>query len=563
MKRRVVGGVVFSLLVAVLWAFRIFALPIYVNGETLPLEPPVLMERGSVLVPIEEFGLAIGVETTADAERLVLRWSGGRYALDVDRYAVRSGIAYATLEWMVGLVGGDVHHVGEAWYVETTTAFLIDIEATAERVVLRFDGFAPVTTDESADGTELRLTVHHCRSQVEPQLIMLGGEAIASVRLPSGERNSVNVSIALEEGAIMRRRTYESPSFYSFCLEAGDRSEEEQIIQIGEGLVLHQLMTVVSTGAVRADWLYVEAWRDRYRLAPVFPSTGFGAIRSIEELAGSINAVAAVNLGCPRTPVPVDLLVIDGAPYVDDDETRDGLGLDLFGWWTFFSADAKVFAKHRGESIPIDDVNRPILYGEVVAYPPGYVGTIARGVPGSFVVVKIRCDRVVSVYEGPFVTPDSTATLLVASGEAKARLSLVRLGDPLHLECDVGPEGATFAHAFSAGPILVDSGVSAAVPESRAVASFSGDSPSGWIILATDWHGGLTLLSYAHEEESEARILSDLIAFLASMPVPIRDAIVVSRCNDNALIVRDPPSTYRLGSGDPYALALCLVPIAP
>jgi hypothetical protein len=556
MKRGVVGGIAVCVLSIASWSA--FAVSVYVNDALPALTHPILAEGGSILVPIEGFGLAIGIETTIDNARLVLRWCGGWRGLSADRYAVRDGIPYATLEWMVGLIGGEIHRVGETWYVETATATLEGVEATAERVVFRFDGFVPIAISESDDGTELLVTIHHCRSEVQPRLIVLGEGGVESVRLPSGTPNRVDVWITLQDGTAVRTQTYESLGFYSFCLETADRPAMETIIQIGEGLALHESTTVVSTETVCADWLYVEAWRDRYRLAPTFPSTGFETLASIEELADSSNAVAAVNLGCSRLPLPVDLLTINGTPYVDDGETHDGLGLDLFGRWTYFSGEAFIYAKHGGGRIPIDDVNCALQYGEVIAYPPGYVGTIARGVPGSFTVVKVRSDRVVSVSEGPFVTADPTATLLVASGEAKARLSLVQLGDALSLECGIGPERVSFSHAFSASPVLVDSGIPAVIPESS-----SQDPPSGWVVLATDWHGGLTLLSFVRETGSEGEILGDLILFLTSMSVPIRDAIVLSRCGENTLIVRDPSSVYRLGSGDLYALALCLVPLSP
>ncbi len=559
MKRGVVGGIAVCLLFTVAWSIRTIAVTVYVNDAIPPLEQPVLVEDGSILVPIEGFGLAVGIETAVESDRLALRWSGGFRGLAAGQYALRDGIPYATLEWMVGLVGGEIHRVGDTWYVETTVATLEEIEATEERVVLRFDGFVPITIDESGEGTELRFTFHHCRSEVVPQLILLGEEGIESVRLPSAGRNSVDVWIDLQVNATVSRKTYESPGFYSFCLEASERPTTETVIQADEGrLALHRLETVLSAEAVRADWLYVEAWRDRYRLAPTFPETGFETVAPIEELAFASDAVAAINLGCSRRPIPVDLLVIGGTPYVVGDGTYEGLGLDLFGWWAYFSGGATVYAEHGGKRIPIDDVNRPLHYGEVVAYPPGYVGGIARGVPGSFTVVKVRSDRVVSVSEGPFVAADPTATLVVASGEAKARLSLVRLGDGLSLECGIGSEETTFSHAFSAGPVLVDSGLPAAIPESPLP-----DSPRGWAVLATDWHGGLTLLSFVREMGNEADAFGDLIALLATMPVPIRDAIVLSRCGENALVVRDSSSIYRFGSGDPYALALCLVPLSP
>lgn len=558
MKRGVAGGIAVCLLCIAAWSIRLAAITVYVNDALPPLENPVLVENGSILVPIEGFGLAIGIETTVESDWLVVRWSGGTRGLAADQYTLRKGIPYATLEWLVGLVGGEIHRLRDTWYVETTVGTLEEIEATEKRVVLRFDGFVPITVDGSGEDSELRCTFHHCRSEVEPQLILLGRGGIESVRLPSGGRNSVDIRVVLQDSAIVGTKTYQSPGFYSLCLEVSERPVTETVIQVSEGLVLHRLETVLSEEAVRADWLYVEAWRDRYRLTPVFPQTGFETVAPIEELAFASDAVAAINLGCSRSPAPVDLLIIDGTPYAIGDGTCEGLGLDLFGWWVYYSGDAAVYAKHRGQRIPIDDVNRPLHYGEVIAYAPGYVSGIARGVPGSFTVVKVRSDRVVSVYEGPFVAGDPTATLVVASGEAKARLSLVRLGDGLSLECKIGPERSPFSHAFSAGPVLVNSGLPAAVPEPS-----SPDSRHGWAVLAIDWHGGLTLLSFVRESGNEADAVGDLIVLLATMPAPIRDAIVLSRCGENALVVRDPSSIYRFGPGDPYALALCLVPLAP
>jgi len=559
MKRGVVaGGIGVFLLLVASWSSCVTAVSVYINDEPLVMDRPVLAEGGSILVPLDEFGLAIGIETIVEDDQLVLRWGGARRGLDADLYAMREGTAYATLEWMVGLVGGEVHRVGETWFVETTPATLEDLEASAGRIVLRFDRFAPIVIDSTADGTELRLTVHHSRPAIGPQFIVLGAEGIGSVRLPSAPPGHIDVWIEIPGGKVVSTRTYEAPGFYSFCVEATERPAEETIVQIGEGLVLHELTGSLSRGTATASWLYVESWRDRYRLTPAFPAAGLGTLASVEELAVASNAVAAINLGCSRTPLPVGLLIIGGAPYAVDGETHEGLGLDVFGWWAYFSGEASLYARHGGARIAIDDVNRPLLYGEVVAYSPGYGGTLSRGVPGSFTVVKARGGRVVSVYEGPFVAADPTATLVVASGEAKGRLSLVRLGDALSLVCAVGPDAGTFMHAFSAGPILVDSGVAAAVPESPEF-----DAASGWAVLATDWHGGLVLLTLTRERGSQAEAFADLQALLSSMSVPIRDAIVLGCCRENALVACDPTSIYRLGSRNPYALALCLVPLAP
>jgi len=558
MKHRVVRGIAVWLLSAVSWSICTFGITIYVNGMLFEPDAPILVESESILVPIVEFGRSIGIETTVDGDRLVLRWNSRWRRLTEDQYALRAGVPYAMLNWMVGIIGGEAHRVGESWYVETVASILTDVEATSARIVFRFDGFTPIVMESSKDETELLLTIYNCVLGLQPQLIMLGEEKIASVRIPSDAPGCVSVRITLQNGTTLRTETYESSDFYSFVLEVAAVPDRKTTIQLEEGLVLRQMTAGSSTTTTRIDWLYVDAWRDRYRLTPVRSTGTHEGLASIEELADSVGAVAATSLGCPRTLSPVDLLIVDGIPHVLEGEVHSGLGFDLFGWWTYFSSHAAIYARHSGERIALDDVNRPLLYGEVVAYPPGYVGTIARGVAGSFLVVKVRSDRVVSVYEGPFVMGDPTATLLVASGDAKARLSLIRLGDALTLECSIGPDDEMFTHAFTAGPILVDSGVPAV-----GSGHSSQDPATSWTVLATDWHGGLILLTFTGERESEEEVFAELMAFLDAMPVPIRDAIVLTQCGANSLLVRDPSSIYQLGSRDLHALALCLVPLTP
>jgi len=555
MKRGVVGGIAVCLLFAASWS--VAAMTVHVNDVPLSLTRPILVEDGSVLVPMSEFGRAVGIETIAEADRWVLRWAGSRYGVATDRCAIRDGVPYAGLEWVVGLIGGEIHRVGEAWFVETPVASLEQFEATSDRVILRFDAFVPIVVESSDDGS-LHLALHHCASKVGPQLIVLGDEGIGSVRLPSGANGRVDVSIDIAEGMTYRTEAVESPGFYSFTLEASAQPAEKSIVRVAEGIDLHEQTAILSDAPVRADWLYVDAWRDRYRLVPTLPPTGFGTLSPIEELAACAGAVAAIGLGCGRDPLSVGLLVIAGTPYIAAEDADGGLALDLFGWWTYCTGPTTLFARHGGERIPIDDLNRPLQYGEVLAYPPGYNGPIARGVPGSFTVVKVRSDRVVSVSEGPFVTADPSATLLVASGEAKGRLSLVRLGDALSLECGIGSDATCFEHAVSTGPILVDSGTFAEVPASDLASPLR-----SWSVLATDWHGGLILLSFVRESGSEAAAAGDLTSLLRSMPVPIRDAIVLGRCRETTVVLRNGSSLFRIGSGDPYASALCLVPLAP
>jgi len=556
MRRGVVGGIAACLLVVTSWSA--FGVSLRVNDVSVNLASPILIEGGSILVPIIGFGRAIGIETTATDGRLVLRWSGRRRTLESEQQALRDGIGYASLEWLVGLVGGDIHRVGDVCFVETVPAVLSELEAQPDRITLRFSAFAPHTIETSQDGTERVLTFHHSRTDVDPQPIVLGESGFRRVRLPSGASGRVRVEIAIEAGVALNTRSYESSGFYSISFETGEHEKRESIFRTDDDLVLCELEQEAPNGGFHANWVYVEGWHDRYRLVPTFPSTGHRTLAAVDELMRESGAAAAIGIGCVRAEELSSLLVIDELPYALPDEPMAGLGLDLFGWWTYISGEASAVATHRGVGIDIDDVNRPLRYGEVIAYAPGYIGTIARGVLGSFLVIKIRSDRVVSVFEGPFVTPDATATLLVASGEAKARLSLLALGDCVSIECSVGANEETFAHAFTAGPVLFDSGAVPEGPEEPLARS-----PGGWNVLATDWHGGLFLLSFERKAGRTEETAAQVVSLLRSMSVPIRDAIVLGRCAEPALAARDATSTYVFGSNAPHGLALCLVPLAP
>jgi len=559
MRHRVVGGIAAFLFPVLLCPICGIAVSVSHNGSPVSLSSPILEEGESVLVPIAEFGLALGIQTTQEDGHTVLRWDGVRRTLPADHHALRAGTPYATLEWMVGLVGGAVHRVGSILFVETAVATLQDLEVTGGRIALRFDGFVPISVDTSQGGSEVLLTLHHCRSAVGPQLVALGEGDFDKVRVPSSLGGSIRIAITLRGSTAIRTRSYEAPGFYSFTLESAPQPEEEVVIRIDDVRVLFSRTTLLPGGNAKAVWLYVEAWRTRFRLVPVFPATGFETQATVDELAGSCNAAAAMNVGCAWDSRPIELLILGGVPYALDERPQAVVGFDLFNSWApYVVLQATPCAVHGGRPIPIDDVNRPIRYGEVVAYPPGYVGTIARGVPGSFRVIKTRDDRAVSVYEGPFVTSDPTATLFVASGEAKGLLSLIQLGDSLSLRCDLGPEEPSFTHAFSAGPSLIEGGALAPA------ATFSSQSTArAWSVLAQDAHGGLALMSFTREGVSEREMAEEICALLlTALPAPVRDAVVLNRCNDNTLVVRSASSNDRAGPSGPSALALCLVPLS-
>jgi len=346
---------------------------------------------------------------------------------------------------------------------------------------------------------------------------------------------------------------HEAPGHYSLLLQTAASEESESIIEVGDGTTLHELTTTHESGTVRADFLAIDAWRSRYRLLPAYPATGLGSGVLIDAIAREAGADFAI--GVAPYGASLGLLVIDGVPLVADADDHSVFSVDFFGRWNVATSSLAVCVQHAGAKIRIDDVNRPIEYGEAIAYPPGYTGTLVRGIPGSFRVIKVRSDRVVSVYEGPFVSSDSTATIIVASGEAKARFSLIELGDPISLGCEWSAGERTIVHAFDTGPMVLSYGI---------VDSIAAVGARSCAVLATDWHGGLVLLSLTCDAADDAVSMTDtILAVLSRLEAPVRDAVVLSFASPSALAVRNAYDFDRLGAASPFLLALCLVSLNP
>ena len=555
MKTGMMGGIVVCCLLVVPFSVLSSGPALFVNDAPVSLASPPIADTDSILVPLEEFGPLIGVSVgrSADDREFALRWSQRRATFDADLFSLQQGVYYAWLTWLVGLVDGVVHRVGDAVYVETERATLREMEANEEQIVLRFDRYAPDTLIRSGDGKELSIRVSHCDSGLAPQLILLGGEGFESVRLPASGHNEVDVVIRLVGPSALRIVRHEAAGYYSLMLQTATSEESESIIEAGDGTTLHELTTSHESGTVHADFLSIDAWRSRYRLLPAYPATGLGSGARIDAIAREIGADLAIGVVPIQTPLP--LLVIGGVPLVVDAAEHNVFSVDLFGRWDVASSSLTICAQHAGARIAIDDVNRPIEYGEAVAYPPGYSGTLVRGIPGSFRAIKVRSDRVVSVYEGPFVSADSTATMIVASGEAKARFSLIKLGDPITLGCEWSAGERVIAHAFAAGPMLLADGVADAIVSSDV---------RNCTVLATDWHGGMVLLSLSCDAPGSATDMTNIIlAVLNRLDAPVRDAVVLSSGSPSALAVRNAYDFDRLGVADPFTLALCLVPLGP
>ena len=555
MKSGMMGGTIACCLLVIPFLGLASDISIHINDVIVSLAAPPIAEADSLLVPLVEFGALIGIDVkpSDDGHEFLLRWPGRRATYDIDVFSLRQGVHYAWLSWLVGLVEGALHRVGDAVYVEADRATLLEIEADADRIILRFDRYTPDLLVHSDAMANVSISLSNCGSELPPQRTLLGGPGFESVQLHASGRNRADLTVRLAEPAELHVVRHEAAGYYSLRLEPAAFEESESIIDISIGTTLHELSLASESGSIDADFLTIDTWRSRYRLLPAYPTTGLGSGERVDSIAREAGADLAIGV-TPYGASP-SVLVIDGVPLINDSTGSALLTVDFFGRWDVGDPAFTVCAEHTGGKIPIDDVNRPMVYGKAVAYTPGYDGTLVRGIPGSFRVIKVRSDRVVSVYEGPFVSADSSATLIVASGEAKARFSLVELGDPIRLGCDWSAGERTIVHAFETRPMLLRDGI---------VEGALADTSGCCAALATDWHGGMTLLSLSCDAAEGAQDMTEIVlAILDRLEAPVRNVAVLSEGGPSTLVVRNAYDFDRLGAAERYTLALCLVPLTP
>jgi len=523
---------------------------LYVNEEPISLGEPVRVDGSTTRVPLVAFATALGLDVSLRDGEIVLRGAGFRFALDESAFSMFDGVAYAALDWLLELVDGACHRVGGNLYVETPQASITGIEATSESVTLRLSQFAgyTMTRDEQGLSDTLVLTWPNCTLATDTQQIRLGESHIQQVRIV-GTRDGVSVSIRVESGTQLAVEASETGASFVVRLLAADAGSTTSVIRIADAISVHELRMEREDLAI--DFVYVESWRDEFRLMPIVSARGYRSADSVASMLIENGAAVAVSLDADSSGAAC--LVMDGIPYAVPDVPAHVLAFDLFGRWKAFSSTCEVTLTHAGREIDIDAVNRPIAYGEVVAYAPGYDGSIARGIPGTFIAIKIRENRVVSVYQGPFVPADTSAIVVVASGDAKARLSLIELGDPIQLACGFSHADGTYRHAVSCDPQLMADGRVADVPEAT-LACASG------AVMACDWQGGLYLLTFVRgSSDSTWNVLDGL----ASLPTVVKDAVLLSSSASSTLAYASGSGAFTLSDHGAVDLALGLISIAP
>jgi len=525
---------------------------LFLGGRSLHLEAPAVSRDGQLLVPLREFGYLVGVEVSDGPNGTTqLRWRGGRRDVETAGLPVVDGLDYVSLDWLVAVAGGAVRHLGGATYVETDPASMTELDVSEERVVLRFDAFAPVEVLE-VGAASLALRFHHCVWSSAYRSVTLAEGAMTRVEVRATAGNAVDLIVALREIGALRTKRLEAAGFYSVTVEIGEEAHRESITAIDENVRLHELEPALSFGQALLAYIRVEDWRADCRVRPACAASGLGDLALLSEMARARSAAAAVAVG--QEP---QLLVVDGVPLSLPEGEVEILSIDAFSRFVSVRGIGSVFLSAEGTEVPMDGVARPLRYGEAVAYPPGYDGPIAEGVPGSVTVLKLRSGRVVSAYQGTFVDKDPTATQIVASGDACARLSSICLGAAARLVCFVDGHREALENAVTIERTLFRDGVELPSEEGEDPAI-----PRAWNLVVTDWHGGLILLSIARDERSAGATDDDVRAFLRTLAPPIRDAYVLESGRSSALVLFDRDGYHELGGGDRTAVGLLLVPIS-
>ncbi len=521
---------------------------LFVDGKAAALGTPAISGDGGFLVPLREFGLLIGVDVDHGTDGSVaLRWDRGRGSLQPSELPSIEGHLYVSLDWLVDLSGGVVRRLGNAVHIETEPASLSELDVSEERIVLRFDRFVPIEI-LSVDAASFHLRFHHCVSPFAHRSVALGSGPMAGVEARSGGGRSVDLVVSLRREGALRLTRFEASGFFSATVGVGEVPCIESVSVVDRGIRLYEAETLTSSGETRLAYVRVEDWRSRFRLLPAWLPGSASATVSLDAMATERGGIAAIGVD-----VDPDLLVIDGVPVSLSADEVSALVIDSFGRLSDRRVRGAVLLRVERGEIPLDGVNRPLRYGESVAYTPGYTGSIADRVPGGFTVLKLRSGRIVSVYHGTFIDRDHSATLIVASGEARAAFSGVSIGDDARLEYHAGPHEEPLANAVTINSVLFRDGI----------ASDGGDvatSSRGWSVVATDRHGGLALLSISRSASSAGATVDELVDILRSFPVPIEDAFVLNAGTSDTLLLWD-GGYHEFGGGDRVAVGLVLVPI--
>lgn len=538
---------------------------LYADGEPIALAHPLVQRGSEIFVPLRELGLHLGVEAAFVEEEnsITIRSANGDHFFPVDHFQVLNGVYYISLRELVSLASAKMHTLGSDIYIESNPSHLHAMDVSGNKVNVRFDAFVPYQMI-SSDKTNLHLRFYHCTLATAPRQVAVRSGAISSVTLASSGPDSADLIIDLSRESLPKIKRFTTEGFYSVSLTFDHQQSTEMEETISPHITYHEITTDIGDGTVKVKYLYIDEWRDHYRLVPAISENGIGTLSSLQEIARSHAAVAAINGNFydTQTNIPIGLLIINGRVLSSNYERRAALGIDLFGRLTFFNPQVSLYLRTQAGKIQIDDVDRPIKSGQLVMYTHGYSGPLTRGFIDSFRVIKIKDHRVTSAQDAPYVITDPDADLLVACGSAKSRIESLHVGDEVSFGYALDQGDLLITDALSAGPLLYLNGDEVLNPqeESFKVDSYLVNGLAARSLLATDWYGGLILLTVIKNSKSVGTDFAGLLELLDKLPVKIKNAIAFDGGHSSSLVFKDGPIYRAMSSGGKVAVGLLLVP---
>jgi len=539
---------------------------LYVDGESVVLSHPIVQREGEAFVPLRELGLHLGIEAALVEEEhsIAIRSADGDHFFPVDHFPLHNSVYYISLSELLSIASARMHVLGSEIYIESDAPYLTGIDASADRVSVRFDGFVPYEMLSSDNGS-LHLRFYHCTMATTPHQVTVTGGSVSSVALTVSGPRSADLIITLSQESLPQIKRFTADGFYSVSLTFDHQPSTETEETISPYITYHEITTDIGDGPVKVKYLYIDEWRDHYKLVPAISENALGTLSSLGDIARSYAAAAAINANFydTATNIPIGLLIINGQALSSNYERRAALGIDLFGRLSFFSPQVSLFLRTQSTKIDIDDVDRPIKSGELIMYTAGYSGPLSHGFVDSFRVVKIRGNRVTSVQDGPYVIVDPDVDLLVACGSARSRIGSLGVGDEVNLEYTLDQGDLLITDAVSAGPLLYLDGNEVLNPqeESFKVDSYLVSGRAARSLLATDWYGGLLLLTVVKNTESVGTDFAGLLDLLGKLPVKVKNAIAFDGGHSSSLVFKDGPIYREISSGGKVAVGLLLVPI--
>ena len=540
---------------------------LYVDGEAVTLSHTLIQQGDELLVPLRELGLLLGIEVefVEEEKSITIKSANSDRFFPTDHFPTHDSIYYILLSELVSLAGARMHTLGDEIYIECDAPHLNGIEATGDKVSVRFDAFVPYRIIPDDNKNILRVRFYHCTLATAPRQVSPDGGAIISVALiKSGKRCADLVVTPRGESALQIKR-FTTSGFYSVSFSFDRQCLTESEETISDYITYHEITTDIGNGPVKVKYLKINEWRDHYRLVPTLSGDGIGTISSLRDIALAQGADAAItaNFFDTSTNIPIGLLIIDREALSSSYEQQAALGIDLFGRLTFFTPQVSLFLYAGNAKIAIDDVDRPIEEGEVVMYTCGYSGPLTHGFVDLFRVVKIKDDRVTSVQDGPYAITDPTANLLIACGDAISRISSLSVGDEVSYDYSLAHGDILITDAVGAGPLLYLNGNTVLNSQTEGFKTdlYLANGLAARSLLATDWYGTLVLMTVVKNERSVGTDFPGLIELLSKLPIRVKSAIALNGGQASSLVFVDGDTYREISSEGKVAVGLLLVPM--